>query len=77
MCISLAGLRRRVVAYGLREVRLLGEHGLGVFLRGRLGLGLGLTALAVLLRLRVLFFPYASLRPTQRQQQDAQRKNGR
>ena len=56
MCISLAGLRRRVVAEGLREVRLLGEDGLGVFLRGRLGLGLGLTALAVLLRLRVLFF---------------------
>ena len=51
MCISLADLRRGVVAEGLREVRLVGEDGLG------LGLGLGLgSALAVFLRLRVLFF---------------------
>ena len=52
MCISLADLRRGVVAEGLREVRLLGEDGLG-----GLGLGLGLgSALAVFLGLGVLLF---------------------
>ena len=52
MCISLADLRRRIVAEGLREVRLLGEDGLG-----GLGVGLGLgSALAIFLRLRVLLF---------------------
>ena len=57
MCISLADLRRGVVAEGLREVRLVGEDGLGVLLRGRLGLGLGLgSALAVFLGLGVLLF---------------------
>ena len=57
MCISLADLRRGVVAEGLREVRLVGEDGLRVLLRGRLGLGLGLgSALAVFLGLGVLLF---------------------
>ena len=52
MCISLADLRRGVVAEGLREVRLVGEDGLG-----GLGVGLGLgSALAIFLRLRVLLF---------------------
>ena len=52
MCVSLADLRRGVVAEGLREVRLLGEDGLG-----GLGVGLGLgSALAIFLRLRVLLF---------------------
>ena len=45
------GLRRRVVAEGLREVRLLGEDGLGLGLGLRLG-----SALAVFLGLGVLFF---------------------
>ena len=49
--MGLRRLRRRVVAEGLREVRLVGEDGLG-----GLGLGLGLAALAVFLRLGVLFF---------------------
>ena len=75
MCISLAGLRRRVVAEGLREVRLVGEDGLG-----GLGLGLGLgSALAVFLGLGVLLFltllcdprPAAARRAQEKRQVDA------
>ena len=74
MCISLAGLRCRVVAEGLREVRLVGEDGLG------LGLGLGLgSALAVFLGLGVLLFltllcdprPAAARRAQEKRQIDA------
>ena len=74
MCISLADLRRGVVAEGLREVRLVGEDGLG------LGLGLGLgSALAVFLGLGVLLFltllcdprPAAARRAEKKRQIDA------
>ena len=75
MCISLAGLRCRVVAEGLREVRLVGEDGLG-----GLGLGLGLgSALAGFLGLGVLLFltllcdprPAAARRAQEKRQVDA------
>ena len=92
MCFSLADLRRGVVAEGLREVRLVGEDGLG-----GLGLGLGLgSALAVFLGLGVFLLrghgrvdgafrgtdagpptSFLFFATQERQQQDAQRKNGK